>query len=335
MTLKEVAKRAGVSISTVSRVINSGIEKSATSEVKERIWQSAKECGYTPNKTAQNLKKNSDKENKNQVKVSILFARGDDKPSDYFFFTLAEYVKHEAIKQGMLIGENYTIADTRNANLNIKIGKNDALIILGRAGMQYERFISQFGEKVIFITLNEMVINGDHVVSDGERAAEIAMSYLFDCGHKKIAYVGEYLDEVRYRGYKNFLIKHRLLSINDYVINATMTKEGGKKAVQYYERIKDKPTAIFCANDVTAMGLIEGLKDIGVKVPEDVSIISIDNINEAESFQIPLTTVNVPLKEMGSFAVKTLKDRTEKGHIVPLSIFMPSELVIRDSVKSR
>ncbi|MFI3168092.1 MAG: LacI family DNA-binding transcriptional regulator [Bacillota bacterium] len=332
MTLKEVANKAGVSVSTVSRVINSGKEKSATKEVRDRIWKAVEECGYTPNKSAQSLKLGN-KVNSNIIEVSILFARAEDKASDYFFLELAEHVKEELIKQGMKIGKTYFLSELKNQNQTQKQDKNQALVVLGRVAGDCKEFLSSFGQKIIYVSLNQMRLGSDHIVSDGQIAAEIAMAYLHESGHSKIAYVGEFFDEVRYRGYRNYLITNKLKTNREYVINTHMTRKGGHDAVSHFLKIEDMPTAIFCANDVTAFGVIEGLKEQGINVPKDLSVVSIDNIKEAENFKVPLTTVEIPLKEMGSFAVKTLKDRIEKGHSVPLNIFAPAKLIVRESVR--
>ncbi len=333
MTLKDVALRAGVSVSTVSRVINSGNEKSATKEVRDRIWQAVQECGYQPNKLAQSLKKGS-VSNLKPAEVYILFARSEDRMQDIFFAEMENYVKEELLKQGMQFCGSYSKNQLSIlASEMTEKHRGDAVIVLGRVSESAKYQLKSLKKKVICITLNQGEMEFDHVVSDGERGAEIAMEYLTANGHKKIAYVGEYLDEVRYRGYKNFLISKKMSAPKEYVINTSMTVSGGYKAIDFYSKLPDKPTALFCANDVTAIGAIKGLADIGLKVPEDISVISIDNIKDAESFSVPLTTVQIPLKEMACFAVKTLKDRLENGHKVTLRIFMPSELVVRDSVK--
>lgn len=333
MTLRDVAQRAGVSVSTVSRVINSGNEKSATKEVRDRIWQAVQECGYQPNKFAQSLKKGGVKTSP-PAEVYVLFARSEDRMQDIFFAEMENYVKEELLRQGMLFCGSYS--KNQLAILAREMADNnrgDAVIVLGRVSESAQRQLKSLKKKVICITLNQGEMDFDHVVSDGERGAEIAMEYLAANGHKKIAYVGEYLDEVRYRGYKNYLLSHKMPAPKEYVINTSMTVSGGYKAIDFYSKLPDKPSALFCANDVTAIGAIKGLKDIGLKVPDDISVISIDNIKDAESFCVPLTTVQIPLKEMACFAVKTMKDRLEHGHKVTLRIFMPSKLVVRDSVK--
>ncbi len=332
MALKDVAKIAGVSISTVSRVINSGNEKSATKEVRDRIWEAVRECGYVPNKTAQNLKLGKT-EIENTLRVSILFARRGGGGEDYFFSELENHVKEAISACGMIVGKSYDVAHIEELDEELsQRSKNEGVVVLGRINNTARRILNSWKQRIVCITLNRAVLDIDHMVSDGEMAAEIAMDYLHRCGHKKIAYIGEYLDEVRYRGYKNFLIKNKLPVLPEYVINTSMTIEGGKKAVEYFKKIQNMPTALFCANDVTAIGVISSLAEIGIRVPNDISVISIDNIAEAGNCLVPLSTVKIPVEEMSKFAVKTLKDRMEKGHEIQVQMFMPAELVVRDSV---
>jgi DNA-binding LacI/PurR family transcriptional regulator len=168
---------------------------------------------------------------------------------------------------------------------------------------------------------------------DGFQATQTAMQYLYDNGHRHIAYVGEYPNDVRYQAFWKFVTENTLTYSRETIINTPMTAEGGFSAAQKLLDCKMRPTAVFCANDVTAIGLLKGLSQRRAVVPRDLSVISIDNIAEAGETTPGLTTVKIPLKDLGSFAVKTLVDRIHKGHSIYVHVFMPSELLIRESVR--
>ena len=183
---------------------------------------------------------------------------------------------------------------------------------------------------MVHITLNQMEIPRDHILCDGWHAAELALRHLYDAGHRTIGYVGETEREIRYRSYRGFLLEMGLTP--GPIFPTPMTPAGGHRAVERILAARSRPTALFCANDATALGVLRGLAEAGVRVPEQISVASIDNIPEAEQTRPLLTTVRVPFRDLGGFAVKTLLDRIDRGHTVPVSIFMPCELVVRRSV---
>lgn len=334
MTLKDVAEKAGVSVSTVSRVIASSNEKCASEEVKKRIWKAVQETGYRPNQSAQALRKGAPGQNECAASICCLFARSKDFASDRYFEELSGYVKQEIMRQGYRLGKQFAQHDAQEVVTgNYRPGKRDGLVVMGRTQDALAPLISLFGKRVVYITLNQMHIAADHVMCDGRQATEIAMRYLYSNGHRKIAYIGEYKGEIRYKSYAEFLAQNNLQLQWGHIVFAEMNAEGGYAAAKELLKRSTRPTAIFCANDVTAIGVLARLKDSGVRVPQDISVISIDNIRDASLCSPGLTTVSIPLRDLGTFAVKTLADRIQHGHTFPLSIFMPPELVIRGSVQ--
>lgn len=325
-TIKDVAKLANVATSTVSRVL-SGNEKCAGIEVRNRIWNAVKELNFVPNQMAKGLKQGDVPNNK--IKIHIFFARNSS-IEDSYFLDLANYVRCEIMDNSMFLGEDFFSIDEI---LKKSFSKNEGLIILGRSKASLSPIISKFNNRVAFITLNKMEVPSDHILCDGKEAAKIAMNFLTKNGHKRIAYLGEYSDEIRFVGYKEHLINCKIPVDNAIIINTSMTIKGGEIGVLELMRVENKPTAIFCANDLTAIGAINSLKKLNLKVPQDVSIISIDNIGAVESVNPPITTVKVPMKDLSHMAIITLKDRMTGGHSISLISYIPTELVVRESVK--
>ena len=157
------------------------------------------------------------------------------------------------------------------------------------------------------------------------------MSELYELGHREIAYLGEIRKESRYKGYIEFSHSHDIKTGKELVVDTSQTLEGGYRGACELLRRGADFSAIFCANDETAMGAIKGLWDKGIKVPEDVSVISIDDIEMARYFTPMLTTVHIPIDELGRHTAKTLIDRIEKGHTLPVKIALPFTLSRRDS----
>lgn len=333
MTLKDVAKAAGVSPSTVSRVIHSAGNNFASPEVRSRVWNAVRQLGYVPNQQAQGLKKGQPAA-QGLSTIHILFARSGSLQRDSFFDELAAYVQEEILSKGCKVGSLFTRQEAEALQPGaLSVGKRDGLVVLGRTHKSLEPFIAQFSRRAVYVTLNQMELEADHIMCDGLQATHTAMQYLYDNGHRHIAYVGEYPNEVRYQAFWKFVTQNTLTYSRESIINTPMTAEGGFAAAQKLLDCKMRPTAVFCANDVTAIGLLRGLRQQGAVVPRDLSVISIDNIAEAGDTAPGLTTVKIPLKDLGSFAVKTLVDRIQKGHSIYVHVFMPSELLIRESVR--
>lgn len=343
MTLKDVAKIAGVSPSTVSRIINSSDEKCAGEDVKRRVWDAVRKTGYVPNNAARQLKTGAESLSET-IAIHCLFARIRDtseessflkhSAGESYFLELASYVEQEILRSGCRVGRRFSSSEAASSDIHkVETGHHDGLVILGKSDTDLSHFITPFGKRIVYITLNQMSIARDHIMCDGMQVTEIAMQHLYDNNHRRISYVGEYQQEVRYRSYLSFLKKNDLKFERQLIINTPMTIEGGYEAAGRFLGVSERPTAVFCANDATAIGLLKGLKEKGVSVPRDLSVISIDNILAASETKPPLTTVSIPLKDMGSFAVKTLLDRIKKGHSVHLNVFMPPELVVRESVR--
>ena len=303
MTLKEIARQANVSVSTVSRVINQKNTKAASPEVQERIWKIVRKSGYTPNATARSLKLGQKAQIQNTTPKSIacIYARSNSAVSDPFFSRqLAQFPV-------------------------------DGIVILGRYEKQLLRFFTQNYKNVIYTGLNPMGTQYDQVVCDGSDISYSALSYLVELGHTKIGYVGEQNNEVRFSGYKDALAKLGLPFLQKNTSNVHLSADGGYKGANILMHNKADISAIFCANDTTALGVIHALKEKNFRIPEDISVISVDDIETAQYLSPMLTTVHIPLEELGRITAKTLIDRINGGHRLPMRISLPFYIAKRDS----
>ncbi len=332
MTIKDIAALAGVSISTVSRVISGKDEKCASKAVRERIWDIVSEHKYVPNPMAKNLRSNASNNAVTGV-IYIYYAKNESSVSDSYFDTLCKVVMRECVKNGYVVGKRVKANNLDHfLSTHPNVSKKDGLIILGKHQKTPSRLLKLFGKRIVYVTLNKIDLDYDQIICDGKQAGLLAMSHLYENGHKKIAYIGQEYDEIRFLAYREFLQKNKLNLPSSYVLNCLMTSEGGYNASKIFVKLQDMPTAIFCANDETAIGVLQGLREANLKVPKDVSVISIDNIKNIEMIKPALTDVEIPLGELGAMAVKTLLDRISNGHKLPIILTMPSSLVKRESV---
>ena len=341
MSLKKIAQMTGVSPSTVSRVLNNVSSTCASKEVRDKIFDAAREIGYQPNENARKLK-NSSNDAKPDRHVSIVLARIKDIKDDPFFYELFRNLELSLFETQTVIDhviyaeEKSSQAYPKDAGRNIGILKDisdsQGVIILGRCSEKLLDQIMSFNNNIVGIWRNSMNFNVDEVVCDGKKAAELAMKHLISLNHKNIAYIGDCSHESRYIGYCNSLINNQIPMNYEWIKQTDQTRDSAKTA--FYELLESAQdfSAVFCANDITAIEVLRILKEKKRKIKRNISVISIDNIEESENTSPFLTTINIPRKEMAHMAVSLLLDRIAKKHTETVRIEFPCRIINRSSV---
>lgn len=333
MTLKEIAREAGVSISTVSRVVNKNTPGAASKEVQDKIWEIVRRTGYTPNPTARNLKLGEEGTEAPSRSIACLFARTTDSATDLFFSSLARSIEQEAFQHNYVLKYSFSSFDVNHPSTFRLITDNhvDGVVILGRCDKPLLKLLKQYFNYVAYTGLNNLEAKYDQIICDGSQTAAAAVKHLVDLGHRKIAYIGETQQENRYTGYCNALESHRIGLKKEYVANVTLSSEGGYQGVKKLLTAGCDATAFFCCNDITAIGAMRALQESGRSIPKDASVISIDDIDTAQYLTPMLTTVHIPVEEMGQMTAKILIDRIEGGHRLPIKMELPFYIAVRDS----
>lgn len=333
MTLKEIAAEAGVSISTVSRVINKSAKSPASQEVQDRIWDIVRRTGYTPNSTARQLKMGQKEQACTSRSIACLFARIQDSEVDTFFTSLARSIEKEAFKHNYILKYTFTAFDVNHPGIFRLISDNhvDGVAVLGRCDKQLLKFLKQYFQYVAYTGLNSLEAKYDQIICDGFQAAADAVGHLIRLGHSKIAYVGETRNENRYMGYCSALNTANIPLCRELTANVPLSPEGGYRGADAILKKELPVTAFFCPNDVTAIGTMRAIKEHGFSIPQDISLISIDDIDTAQYLTPMLTTIHIPVEEMGQMTAKILIDRIEGGHTLPVKISLPYYLAGRES----
>lgn len=338
MTLKDIAQRAGVSVSTVSRVLNDKDTKAASKEVSDRIWEIVRETGYVPNEYARGLRNKSRQSRKNSQSdekkyFACVFARSLDR-NDLFFAELARSVEFAAYKKGYILKCSF-YANELNRNTfssALKDQNISGIVVLGRFENASTASIINSMRNVVYVGLNPMTVDRDSIFCDGRKASHLAMETLLSLGHSRIAYIGETIRENRFQGYKETLSNNKIPYDERLVSRAQQTLIGGYEgATALMQQCGGEISAIFCANDATAMGCIKYLREQRIKVPEQMSVISIDDVEMSRYFMPMLTTIHIPIQELGIQAANILIDRIENGHVIPIKMELPFSLSNRES----
>jgi DNA-binding LacI/PurR family transcriptional regulator len=335
MTLKDIANLAGVSVSTVSRVINNTNAKAASKEVQDNIWRIVRETNYTPNVVARNLKLQNNNESLSATMKTIgcIFARSNSTINDPFFSQIARSIEQEVYRQGYIMKYSFSAYDINDANTYHMITNNqvNGVAVLGRFDKNLLDFIKKQYKHVVYIGLNKIDAEFDQVISDGYQASIAAINYLHKLGHSSIAYVGEKHKELRYQGYLDAMNNLKLPVLRENIIVTPMSTEGGYNGIKEYLKRGKTVTALFCANDSTAIGAMKAIKESGYSIPDDLSIISIDDIDTAQYMSPMLTTIRIPMEELGKMSAKILIDRIENGKSINVKVELPFQIITRES----
>jgi DNA-binding LacI/PurR family transcriptional regulator len=329
VTRREVAEQAGVSPSTVSRVINNN--GYVSEDVRKRIEAAIAELNYIPNRAAQNLRMKSYKQ------IACL----TPSISNPFYSEMFAGIEEMALEKGYSLSLYNITKERRNYLRQVIEGPYDGMILLA----PYElSSIIDFHKGALNIPLSVYwdrpeKVDIPHVFVDMEKVMRQSVKYLIESGHKEIIYLGHYDENQanpRYKGYEDAMKEHDL-PIKEYYKNSIGTYED--KLTVGYDAMKallenGKPfTAVAATNDSLAAGAIRAIIESGKKVPDDISVIGVDNIELARMLTPTLTTINIPKIEIGRLLVKQLVEQIRNEWKMGQNIEGEVTIIERESVK--
>lgn len=334
MTLKDIANEAGVATSTVSRILNNKGPSAASKEVQDRVWEIVRRTGYVPNVSARSLRTGRAETGEQAKKaIACVFARTPSPLNDPFFSGISRGIEEEAFLHNYFLRYSITAQDLSNLE-DIDTNSDNRLrgiAILGRCDQRIFHELRRKFKHIIYAGLNNTDIKCDQVLCDCFLASKIAIEHLIGLGHRQIGYIGETVNETRFSGYKEILKANGLPYNDRFTESRIHSFENGYLGMQLLLKRAPEITAIFCANDRTAIGAMKAAREMELCIPRDISIISIDD-NEVSQFISPaLTTVHIPTGEMGKIAAKLLIDHIKGGHSSQLKTYLPCFLVDRES----
>lgn len=335
MTLKDIAKRAGVSVSTVSRIINSEDNSFARKEVRDKVWEIIKETAYIPNQNAIDLKQSKRHATRCTINLTCILGCSKNLEETPFYAQVARSIEQKALSLGYVVSLSYSILDITDKDLlhKIETTKTDGAIILGQFHIESLKFLKKHYKNLIYVGRTQVEADIDQIICDGYEASKSAIQHLIQKGHKRIGYIGETTNEVRYKAYKDVMTAEKLSFDRNLVCSCRNNGDSRCKGADLLiKKATPLPTAIFCATDIAAIAAMKRMKKAGIKIPQDISIISMDDIEMAAFTSPMLTTISMPKSELGHIAVQTLISRIHKNHKLPIKIYVPYKLSIRESV---
>lgn len=326
-TIKEVALKAGVSIATVSRVFNNS--SLVNQKTIERVREIAHSLHYAPNASARSLSRR--KSDTFGIILPDLFGE--------FFSEVIRGADQTAQKHSynVLLSSSHNNQDEIKEALNIMKGRVDGIIIMS-PNIIADILHDNINKSLPVVLLNCFVEDNsfDSIVIDNFNGAYQIINHLILHGHRRIAIikgaVGNYEADVRLHGYRHALT-HEQCEVSETIeFEGDFSEESGYNSVKKILSITPRPTAVFAANDSMAIGALKAFHDHGVVVPDDIALAGFDDIPISRYVKPSLSTVHVPIHNMGILAVERLIEVLEKKNSTKKEkIIFPTQLTIRES----
>ena len=331
VTIKEIAKKAGVSVGTVSKILN--FDESVTEKNKNKIIKTIEKLNYKPNRVARSLSKGKTK--------NIGFIIPDIK--NPFFPEIIGGVSEVLVSNGYYVFLCSSDNDTYKEDLYI-----DDLVSMWVDGIiiapsdTENRDINVFNNILSPLVMVDREIKGlkrDLVIINNKKGAYDAVKYLIESGHKKIAVLAgpEYTNTAQNRlaGWKMSMEENNLFK-EEYIFWGNFSIESGYEMMKEVFSRLGLVDAVFAGNDLIALGAIQFIEEKGYKIPDDISIVGFDDIYVSSFLNPPLTTVRQPASKMGKVAAETLLNRIKSPEeFKPEKFVIEGDLIVRKSVKRK
>ena len=326
MNLDEVARRAGVSTATVSRVLN---QTSAVRNVtRQRVTRAISELNYHPNLHARSLAKGASR-------TLGMIASNLQNP---FFFDIFRALEADAYSHGYEVVAANTDYDSEHLvrSVRLMIGRRvDGLaVIVSEMDPDLISELAASKLRVVFYDVGTAGRNMSNIRVNYRRGIERVVEYLHNLNHRRLAFVGHHtaLGPIGEREKAFVETVSRYAPGTEWRAVATQDGlEGGQQAARDVLGSGFQPTAIICVNDVMAVGVLREVRERGLRVPEDVSVTGFDNIKLSEFSYPSLTTVHIPRDRIGHLAFSMLVPESARGKLPGREIVLDPELVLRDS----
>lgn len=328
--MRDVAHHASVSISTVSHVVND--TRAVSDKTRHRVLAAMKTLGYKPNALAQNLRRQQ----------TFSFGMIVPDSANPFFAEVARGIEDTSFEQhySVILCNTDGDVDKQAAHTDLLIKNQVAGILFVAAGISTELVEDLQARQVPLVVVDREVpdVVVDTVLTNHLQGGRLATQHLLDLGHRRIACISGGSDlfpsAERLIGYQQILQENAIPFDESLVLRGDFQYESGYRAAQQLLALADRPTAVFASNDLMAVGVISAASQLGLRVPQDLSVVGFDDIRLASFTNPPLTTIAQSTYEIGVIAARMLLDRVQNSGAPPRTRRLDTKLVIRQSTAS-
>jgi LacI family transcriptional regulator len=325
--MRDVAERAGVSVTTVSHVINE--TRPVSDELRQRVLAAMQELGYQPNLLARGLRRG-------ETHTIGMIVPDSANP---FFAELARGIEDTVFEQGynVILCSSDGDLDKELLYATVLAEKRVDGILFVAAGVSTEHIQTLQEQRMPVVVVDREVPDAavDSVLTDNARGGWLATRHLLDLGHRRIGCIAGPSDVTpsaeRITGYRQALDESGIPVDEALIVKGDFQYEGGYQAARQLLVIDDPPTAIFACNDLMAVGAISAAAEMGRRVPAELSVVGFDDVSLASFANPPLTTILQPKHEMGVIAATMLLERMHEPEMPPRRRMLDTSLLVRRS----
>lgn len=334
--IREVARLAQVSPATVSRILNDNQVYKTTDETRQRVLRAVAELGYQPLVRRQAASRVAPADSRFDVGCLLATTRG--KYSDPYYLSILSGLEAELVRLGGRISLIQTEQELENPAVLDRVleASLSGLVMMRPLADPLFSRLRETIPHIVGIDTGHMPI--DNIEYDHLRVSKMAVSYLYEKGHRQIGFIGGSVGGAplkksrRFRSYLETMEDLGLEVRAEWVLNCEWDDRACIRLVEDLARKEALPTAFYAASDLMAIAALRALYQLGISVPSRVAVIGMSNIEMSQYANPPLTTIDVPTEEMGLTAARVLTERIRGDRTLPKRILLPSRLVERDSV---
>ncbi len=311
-TIREIAEKAGVSVTTVSRVLNMDDTLSVSDETRINIFNVAEALDYVPRKARKEHVDNKAQEEVKDIAI-VYWYNYEEEIEDPYYLSLRLAIEERSKEYG------YSCHTVNAGKLSDLTGNEACIIMLGRFQKEFTDQLKERCEKIIIVDNDLNPSEFDHASSDIEAAAREVMAYLYELGHRDIVHLGgrvydpetnwENFEDARAIAYENFMRKKELYDVKKVWDIGPYSIRGAYKYVAQKLAAGEIPTAIFASSDNLAIGAYRAIAEAGLRIPEDISVVSFNDQPNAKYMAPPLSSVKIPTKYIGYAAVDLFNEQ--------------------------
>lgn len=327
-TMKDVARRAGVSTSTVSHVINNN--RFVSEGVREKVERVIRELNYAPSALARSLKIN-------QTHTIGMLLTASSNP---FYAEVVRGVEDSCYERGYSLILCNTAGDEQRMNRSLETllqKRVDGLLIMcTESHLPSADILNRYPSiPTVMMDWAPFEGRGDIIQDNALLGGELATQHLIDSGYTQIACIAGPLDKtparMRLEGYQNAMAKNGLDILPGYIVKGDFEFQGGYNAMIELLALETPPQAVFTSNDAMAVGVYHALYQAGLQIPQDMAVMGYDDIELARYLSPPLSTIHQPKNELGELAIDTLIHRLRDPDVSQQTLVLTPELIIRGS----
>lgn len=321
-TIKDIAEKVGVSIATVSRVLNYDTSLSVGDDTKKKIFKVAEELSYQKRRQRTPVYR----------RIAFLhWVTEEEELDDIYYMSIRLGIEAKAEQHNIQLIRY--IKDDYN-----KISKDvDGVIAVGRFSPDQINKLKEVSKNIVFIDSDPKDDDCDSVLIDFERVTTQILNYFFETGHTKIGYMGGYetsqgtiTQDNREKYFRQYMEAHNLLDERYIYINSFTVKDGYRLMKQAIQELKDDlPTAFYIGSDPMAIGCLRALHEENIPVPDRVNLIGVNDISISKNLYPPLSTVKIETELMGETAVDLILERIISDRSVAKKVFVATKLNTR------